>query len=970
MVRRTGHWLGLLLFAALAACVDSGAREQTANAQSESCMLCHNGSNKDDYAGPGMENPHPFTGADNLSCTDCHGGNPQGTDKDSSHVPPPPEIGDRENWERDRRAYFNRLTLTGIDKLPNYTVDGVTYTGIDYLQFVNPSDLRVVGEGRSCGQCHDPHVQNVIKSPLATETGVFSGAMYAIGVENKVEESRGLYQDTAADMGFRAVTDTAFTPSAVGQVARLLEFPVYSRRDNDANSIDDNRELYRADQLPQYQRADGTVVSDSPLAHLYHEQIAFTCGDCHLGSAGANNRYGDFRGSGCSSCHMPKSLSGRATHSDPNMNREEPRDVDDIDEPELPHVRRHLIISKAQTLPSGEFVEGIDDYACAGCHQGSNRTVMQYWGIRLDQNQDLRRRVQYPLQPDSFRNTRNDTRLFDPVIRNRTFNGRNENQYILEEDYDGDDRDDTPPDVHYEAGMGCIDCHGSYDLHGGAPSQPGTEKINSRMNQSVAIRCESCHGTTEAYATTENGRAYDGTQRLIGKDDHGNALPHLYRDGDDFYMISKLTGRRHYVPQTRDTIVDNEKINPFTQRPVFSLKASYAMGRNDGNANTGMGPVQDVAADPTGFKHGDNMDCASCHAAWTNTCMGCHLEGEFNRNNNFSNITGENIVFRERNADFVYQSPIFFQLGVNSRNKITQTAANTKVFFQWRDDRGNFSKTFAFTDRNGNGNNPSAANPHPSLGHNAMLAHSIRGRVTPPDTEGPKMEGPRYCVACHLTTEGLDNYGDLYNQLRTSLATQQYDQMPPFETLAQHFGANTGNAMNSPLFVHMVAGLGTGLFLFDEDGCPINPLDEDDDRKGCDDAPADVFDPETWTERVRYNLDRVVDANGRPTGSSNHALLEPGDGTVRLRQGSNQEDMSGPLGFDIIDRLTNPTPGVGIILTGWLDANGDPHGTAVGLVTPPSANASADTEKDDEPEEKEPVNEKAARTDRTERDEK
>ncbi len=28
-----------------------------------------------------------------------------------------------------------------------------------------------------------------------------------------------------------------------------------------------------------------------------------------------------------------------------------------------------------------------------------------------------------------------------------------------------DDGDDTAPDVHYEAGMGCIDCHGSADLH-------------------------------------------------------------------------------------------------------------------------------------------------------------------------------------------------------------------------------------------------------------------------------------------------------------------------------------------------------------------------------------------------------------------------------------------------------------------------------------------------------------------------
>jgi hypothetical protein len=63
--------------------------------------------------------------------------------------------------------------------------------------------------------------------------------------------------------------------------------------------------------------------------------------------------------------------------------------------------------------------------------------------------------------------------------------------------------------------------------------------------------------------------------------------------------------------------------------------------------------------------------------------MGCHLEGEYNTGNNFSNITGERIVFKQRDADFVYQSPVFFQLGVGARNKITQFSANTKVFFRW-----------------------------------------------------------------------------------------------------------------------------------------------------------------------------------------------------------------------------------------------------------------------------------------------
>ena len=200
---------------------------------------------------------------------------------------------------------------------------------------------------------------------------------------------------------FRARQDSnfVFDPAHVGAIGSLIESPVFSVRGANGPMDIHNNPLYDSVNLPNYLRSDNTVVTGSPLANLFQEQVSFTCGDCHLGSAGANNRYGDFRPSGCAACHMRYSLSGRSTSGDPNVNLNEPLDPDRIDEPELPHIRRHLILSVAKTLPSGESVQGIDDYACAGCHQGSNRTVMQYWGIRLDQNQDVRRNVQYPAQP-------------------------------------------------------------------------------------------------------------------------------------------------------------------------------------------------------------------------------------------------------------------------------------------------------------------------------------------------------------------------------------------------------------------------------------------------------------------------------------------------------------------------------------------------------------------------------------------
>lgn len=901
----------------LSAC-SGGDTSSLGQGSAETCMTCHNGSPEHDYAGPGLENPHPFGDADNLLCTTCHGGDPEAETAALAHIPPPPEIGDREFQRTNATAYFNKLTLTGVDKFGDYQVDGETYTALDYLQFINPGDLRVVTRGESCGACHESHAECTEKSLLATSAGVLSGALFAIGQPSAVPESVGLYANTASSLAFRAVVDTAFVAvgAPFGSVGRMVEFPVFSVfGDTSPNAIFNNDD-YLAAELDDDVNADGTVVADSALANLYHEQVAFTCGDCHLGSAGANNRYGDFRSSGCSSCHMPYSLSGRAGTTDPNVNKIEPLNVDNINRPERPHIRSHVIRSIAKTTPSGHQIEGIDDHTCAGCHQGSNRTVMQFWGIRLDQNQDVRRNRQYPANPDSYQDTRNDTRLFDPVIGNNTFNGRNRNQYLEFEDYDGDGRDDTPADVHHEAGMGCIDCHGSHDLHGGdvnAPDQP----LLTRMEQAVSITCESCHGTAETYAPTISGTTYAGDPATVGVDGKGIAMRHVTQDADgDYWLKSRLDGAVHYLPQTRDYVVDTGKQHPIESVPIYSSKASFAMGRADGNPATGTGPIQ-TNNSPMNFSHADNMDCASCHSSWTNTCMGCHLVGEYD-NGEFSNITGERIVFEEDDALFTYQSPVFFQLGVNSANKITQTAANTKMFFSYEDKDNVLSQVFSFSDRNGQGKNP-ALSDFPAMSHNAMLAHSIRGKVE------PTKEGPRYCVACHLTTESVTNYGAIYNTFRTAMQTGDFGTFD-FNILRDHIGLNPGNDLDSPFFVHQVAGLGSGLFLFDGQGAPVNPLDNNADRAGAGGtAPAGAFDP----TRVALNLDRVVSENGRSNASSNHALYDSTP-VPNLRDGALDPEMAGPLGMTLLEMLTDPVNGR--VLDSWLDAAATIKGDAGNVV--------------------------------------
>ncbi|MFK7739031.1 MAG: hypothetical protein AB8H80_01815 [Planctomycetota bacterium] len=901
-----------------AACVDQEGRAATART-AESCMSCHNGSQHDDYAGPGLENPHPFPGdGELLQCTACHGGNPDGTTVETSHVPPPPDIGDRDFQDRNAQAWFNKLTLAGIDKLEDYEVDGVTYTGLQYLQFLNPSDLRITQLGRGCGECHQPHATAMSRAPIGTEMGIFSGAFFAVGMANAIAAHQNLFEDTAADYAWRAAVDPSHVhdPNNDGRIGQLLEAPVWSSREDQGPDFLFRNEDFTAANLVGDINADGTIVSNSRLSKLYQEQVAFTCGDCHLGSSGANNRYGDFRPSGCAACHMPYSLDGRTGSQDPNVPRFEPEDPDQIDDPERAHVRSHRIRSVARTLDNGTTVEGIDDYTCAGCHQGSNRTVMQYWGIRLDQNEDVRRGFQYPANPVDFETTRNDERLFDPVVDNNTFNGRNHRQYLLMEDYDGDGRDDTPADVHYDAGMGCVDCHGSVDLHGDV-NAPNNGDIVSRMTHAVTIRCEDCHGSATAYAPTTVGENYSGEQVTLAVDSAGNPIRHVEVDGSgNYWLTSKVDGRRHYVSQTYDVIVNNGRVNPETEQPIYTQHGSFAMGRDDDVATTGIGPQQ-TGGPHAGFSHMDSMQCAACHSSWSNACIGCHLEGEYNEGNNFSNITGERISFRERFAEFVYQSPIPFTLGIGPDNDIRTTAANTKVFFRYRDLNGDRTPVFAFSDRKAQGANPSRVTP--SLGHNALMAHSIRGRVSSTN------EGPRYCVACHLTDDGIGNFGAQYNAFRTALTTRDYGSLD-YNLLKQHIGQNPGNQLDSPFFVHMVAGLGTGLYLFDENGAAQNPLDDNPNRYGSGGvAPDTYFDPND----VRYDLDRVVETDGVSNGSSSVAMNQPFIGPLR-RDGAVNPGMAGPLGSTLANRLADPA--TGIVLNSWVDADRTVKGGATTVI--------------------------------------
>ena len=121
--------------------------------------------------------------------------------------------------------------------------------------------------------------------------------------------------------------------------------------------------------------------------------------------------------------------------------------------------------------------------------------------------------------------------------------------------------------------------------------------------------------------------------------------------------------------------------------------------------------------------------------------------------------------------------------------------------------------------------------------------------------------------------------------------------------------------------MYQAAGLGTGLFQFDATGCPNNPLDNNPNRQYCPNgAPAANFN----ANNTVYDLDKVVEYDGTTNSSSNHPLL--GNNFSPLRAGALEPGLAGPFGATLLQKLTDPN--TGLVLDGWIDADGNAQGTA------------------------------------------
>jgi len=227
------------------------------------CMECHNG----------IEKIHPNI---SIACTECHGGDFKASRKDLAHV------------QSNGKHVYN-------DTVPPLDDD------LDYQQFVNPSNLRIVD--KTCGRCHAKFVDTVKKSLMSHTAGHHSGGLYQAGVDTSKIPRFGTIETVDNDNDIP--TDRGALPSLLSLISwdNDLDFA-----DTSDTRLNDYKEHFRA--IPE---------QACVRCHLW------TRGKGYRGAAAKDDdsKDGLFRADGCAACHMVYANDGFSKSADSAINKEE-----------------------------------------------------------------------------------------------------------------------------------------------------------------------------------------------------------------------------------------------------------------------------------------------------------------------------------------------------------------------------------------------------------------------------------------------------------------------------------------------------------------------------------------------------------------------------------------------------------------------------------------------------------------------
>lgn len=276
----------------------------------------------------------------------------------------------------------------------------------------------------------------------------------------------------------------------------------------------------------------GHALSSIASGEASDDQWRKFCSRCHLWSSRESGA--SAHSSGCAACHAI--YNGGATYegNDPTISKSKPG-----------YSRRHSFTTK---IPVEQ---------CQRCHNRSGRIGLTFTGL---------------MEADGYGT---------PFKKGRPNSGPLSG---------GRDVRHLTPDIHYERGLACIDCHTGSDLMGN-----GTLYHHAR--DQVEIRCTDCHGDfdelprTKRITPDDNEAVWrartlnqvDPTGMEFGLTERNSPILNLRIEGDRLILRGKLDGKDHPCP-----VITGDKFH-----------------RIPGHRE-------------------DRMECSACHARWAPQCYGCH----------------------------------------------------------------------------------------------------------------------------------------------------------------------------------------------------------------------------------------------------------------------------------------------------------------------------------------------------------
>ena len=737
-----------------------------ADAKSTGCVSCHTDSDS--------KSMHQSS-AVVLGCTDCHGGDASvmapsvvaigGTDeaRDRAHVQPMyPETWHYPSSSNPKQSY----TLLNKESR-------------EYVRFVNPSDYRVATE--ACGACHQPIIDANIRSMMATGAMLWGGAAYNNGilpfknyilgegytpdgepakitgseVSPEVAEKYGIRPELyplptwesvkPADI-FRVFEDggrniiTLFpetgVPNVVGQIQRL-------------------EEPGKPD-IRQSNRGAGTGARIAvPLINIHKTRL----NDPFTWFLGTNDQPGDYRSSGCASCHVVYANDRDPRHSGPYA--EFGRDGESMSvDPTIPK-------NKSGHPLKHQFTRSVPTSQCMVCHMHQpNMFVNSYLGYTMwdyesdapfmwpEEQQELsieEQRKVLDRNPegavvrgkwadlDFLRNVTdlndqlNDTQFADyhghgwnfRAVQKRDLEGNlldAEGNIVSNDDPDKFKKAVHLSSVHVDKGMHCSDCHFSQDNHGNG-------HIYGEVASAVEIECKDCHGTAQSYPNLRTSgpaappggtdmrlyRNSDGRRRFEWRG--GKLIQHSVLDPDLEWELSLV----------------KDSVSP--EHAEYNEKAARAKLMSNNTTTQAWG--SEVAAEDLAHQD-EEIECYTCHTSWITSCAGCHLPIEANwktaRHHYDDKVTRNYATYNPQ----VVRDAMFMlgKRGPANDSKVAPVRSSSALVL---------SSTNANRERIYIQQPPIAASGYSSQAMNPHFPHTTRKTET------------KTCTNCHLSEDGGNN---------------------------------------------------------------------------------------------------------------------------------------------------------------------------------------------------------------------